>query len=84
MYIFLNQTVKVIHFLYIIPILSIGQRINQGNFYINLFPWWSGEYFCPYVDIHDHMKSRVISDCVHMSKQTWSRDMQLYLLDRYM
>jgi hypothetical protein len=35
-------------------------------------------------NIYDHVTSRVILDCVHMSKQTCSRDMQLYLLDRYM
>jgi hypothetical protein len=87
MYIFLNQTVKVIHFPLNIPIISIGQRINQHNFHINLFLWWSGEDFCPYVDIHDYVASRVILDCEHMSKQTWSRDKftikRLYLLDRY-
>jgi hypothetical protein len=71
MYIFLKQTVKVIHFPKIIRIISIGQRINQGNFHINLLPWRSGENLCPRVNIHDHMTSRVILDCVHMSKQTW-------------
>jgi hypothetical protein len=41
MYIFLKQTVTVMHFLQIIPVISIGQRINQGNFHINLFTWRS-------------------------------------------
>jgi hypothetical protein len=36
------------------------------------------------LNIHDHVTSQVISNCVHMSKQTWIRDMRLYLLDRYM
>jgi hypothetical protein len=40
---------------------------------------------CPQVNIDDHVASRIILDCVHMSKQTWpwvwSRDMLLCLLD---
>jgi hypothetical protein len=36
MYVFVKQTVKVIHFPYNVPIILIGQRINQGNFHINL------------------------------------------------
>jgi hypothetical protein len=52
--------------------ISIGQRINQGNFHINLFLGWSGQDLCPHGDIHDHVTSRVILDCVHVSKQkTW-------------
>jgi hypothetical protein len=49
--------------------ISIGQRINQGNFHINLFLGWSGEDLCPHGDIHDHVTSRVILDCVHVFKQ---------------
>jgi hypothetical protein len=36
-----------IHFLWIIPIISIGQRINQGNFHINLFSLAERRIFMP-------------------------------------
>jgi hypothetical protein len=58
----------------------MGQRINQGNFHINLFPWRSGEDLCPHVNMHDHVTSRVILDCVHLALE--SRHLAIFV--RYM
>jgi hypothetical protein len=73
----------------IIPIISIGQRINQGHFHINLFTWRSEElmptfYYSlsraipcvsnNFIHIeHSIFRGRTLSDCVHLRSRQRGR-----------